>query len=73
LREKVDGHSDTITLIETTKGVLFGAYAVCSWDSSCQWNRDDSMESFILTPMNLHGVGARIFRIWRRQKKVRWM
>jgi hypothetical protein len=63
LHEKVDGHSHTITLIETTKGFIFGGYVVCSWDSSGQWKGDASMESFIFTLKNPHGVGARTFRM----------
>jgi hypothetical protein len=61
--EKVDGHSHTITLIETTKGFIFGGYVVCSWDSSGGWKGDSSMESFIFTLKNPHGVDARTFRM----------
>jgi hypothetical protein len=63
LHGKVDGHSHTITLIETTKGFIFGAYAVCSWHSRDKWQGDESMESFLFTLKNPHGVSARTFRM----------
>jgi hypothetical protein len=65
---KVDGHSHTITLIETTKGYIFGAYVVCPWDSILGWKGDDTMESFLFTLKNPHNVSARKFRIVPAQK-----
>jgi hypothetical protein len=60
---KVDGHSHTITLIETTKGYIFGAYVVCPWDSVANWKGDDTMESFLFTLKNPHNISARKFRM----------
>jgi hypothetical protein len=58
---KVDGHSHTITLIETTKGFVFGAYVACLWDSSGEWKADKSRESFLFTVTNPHNLPARKF------------
>jgi hypothetical protein len=34
LHQKVDGHSHTAMIVETTKGFIFGGYMACVWDSS---------------------------------------
>jgi hypothetical protein len=66
--DKVDGHSHTITLIETTKGYTFGAYLVCPWHSVVGWKGDDTMKSFLFTLKNPHNVSARTFRMVSAQK-----
>jgi hypothetical protein len=78
---KVDGHSNTVTIIETTKGFIFGGYMKCGWDSSNSWKTDDSQTSFLFTskiphigypshPLASHvGVGAEAFAHTRRKTR----
>jgi hypothetical protein len=55
----VDGHSNTVTIIETTKGFIFGGFMKCVWDSSNSWKADDSQKSFLFTMKNPHSIPAR--------------
>jgi hypothetical protein len=61
LHPKVDGHSHTITLVESADGYVFGAYVTCVWDSSGVWRGDASMESFVFTLMNPHNLSPMRF------------
>ncbi|KAF2069144.1 hypothetical protein CYY_009536 [Polysphondylium violaceum] len=49
-----DGKGATITLIETTKGDVFGGYNSQSWNSDNKWYGDD--KCFIFTLVNKHGI-----------------
>jgi hypothetical protein len=66
--KKVDGHSHTITIIETTKGFIFGGYTPCEWDSSGSWKSDNSMKRFIFTLKNPHNIPARKFSLKPQRK-----
>jgi hypothetical protein len=68
LQGKVDGHGHTITLIETAKGFVFGAYVVCPWDSRKGWQGDDSLQTFLFTLKNPHNIGSRTFKMISGQK-----
>jgi hypothetical protein len=61
LHQRIDGHSHTLTIIETTKGFIFGGYIACEWDSSGQWKCDDSLKSFLFTLKNPHHLSSRTF------------
>jgi hypothetical protein len=63
LHQKVDGHSHTVTIVETTKGFIFGGYMACVWDSSHSWKNDESQTSFLFTLRNPHNLASRIFRL----------
>jgi hypothetical protein len=65
---KVDGHSNTITLVETTEGFIFGGYTPCQWDSSDTWKADESHRSFLFTLKNPHNIPARTFLMKPEQK-----
>jgi hypothetical protein len=57
-----DGHSDTITLIRTTKDFIFGGYTPLSWDSTTNdYKTDASNRSFVFTIKNPHSFGCRKF------------
>jgi hypothetical protein len=47
-----DGHANTITLILTTKGFIFGGFTPLEWDSSSGWKVDNSRNSFLFTVKN---------------------
>jgi hypothetical protein len=68
LHEKVDGHSNTITFVETTKGFIFGAFTPCMWDSSDTWKCDNSLKSFLFTLKNPHNIAARKFALKAEEK-----
>jgi hypothetical protein len=59
--QKVDGHSNTLTFVETTKGFIFGGYMPCSFASSGGWKGDDSLKSFLFTLKNPHNIPAHKF------------
>jgi hypothetical protein len=65
---RVDGHSHTIILIETTKGYIFGSYIVCCWDSSNSWKGDNSVQSFIFTLKNPHNLSPHKFPLKAEMK-----
>jgi hypothetical protein len=54
MHKRIDGHSHTLLVIETTKGDIFGSYNHCCWDSSNSWKVDESHQSFIFTLKNPH-------------------
>jgi hypothetical protein len=65
----VDGHSHTLTLIETTRGYIFGCYIVCCNDSSNSWKTDDSLKSFIFTLKNPHKLSPHKFPLKADRKQ----
>jgi hypothetical protein len=65
--QRVDGHSHTVTIVETTKGFVFGGYMVCQWDSSNSWKSDESMRSFLFTLKNPHNLAPRIFSLCQKE------
>jgi hypothetical protein len=58
---KCDGKSNTLTVIETTKGFVFGGFAAVSWDSSGSYKPDSSQKSFLFTVKNPRGSDGRKF------------
>jgi hypothetical protein len=60
---KCDGCVNTVTIIETTKGYIFGGFTRIGWDSSNSYQRDDSGESFLFTIRNPHNISARKFSL----------
>jgi hypothetical protein len=59
---KCDSHSNTILLIETTKGYIFGGFTLVSWDSSSGTYKPDSTQrSFLFTVKNPRGTEGRKF------------
>jgi hypothetical protein len=60
---KCDGCVNTITIIETTKGYLFGGFTTIGWDSNNSYKRDDRRESFLFTIRNPHNISSRKFAL----------
>jgi hypothetical protein len=51
---KCDGISNTVTIILTTEGFIFGGFTPLAWDSSNQWKPDTSGQSFVFSVKNPH-------------------
>lgn len=64
---KCDGYKNTITIIQTKKGNIFGGDSPCVWDSN-GLKRDESGTSFIVTLKNPHLRDPRIFRLRANHK-----
>jgi hypothetical protein len=60
---KCDHQSHTITIVETTKGMIFGGYTPISWDSTNTYKQDDSLKSFIFTLKNGRNTEPRKFSL----------
>jgi hypothetical protein len=76
--DRCDGHANTLTLIEDTKGNIFGGFTPLEWESR-EWNGEDgkenscckadpSLKSFIFTLKNPHNVPARRFALKAERK-----
>jgi hypothetical protein len=46
---RCDGHANTLTIILTTKGYVFGGFSPISWDSSNAYKADMTKESFLFS------------------------
>jgi hypothetical protein len=66
---RCDGHANTLTLIEDTKGNIFGGFTPVEWDSE-DWHHkaDPSLKSFLFTLKNPHNVPARTFALKAEKK-----
>jgi hypothetical protein len=51
---KCDGKSNTITIILTTVGFIFGGLTPITWDSSNSWKTDARGQSFLFSVKNPH-------------------
>jgi hypothetical protein len=75
---RCDGHANTLTLIEDTKGNIFGVFTPVEWESR-DWNgkskakdnrykADRSLKSFLFTLKNPHNFPARKFALKAKEK-----
>jgi hypothetical protein len=53
---RCDDKPFTITIIETTKGFIFGGYTPIAWSNDGRYKCDDSLTSFIFTLKNGHNT-----------------
>jgi hypothetical protein len=61
---KCDGQSNTLTLIETTKGFIFGGFTPLAWDSTTSgYKSDSSQKSFLFTLKNAGNIEPRKFKL----------
>jgi hypothetical protein len=65
---RCDGHANTLTLIFGTDGNVFGGFTPVEWKSSFEYQGDDSLQSFLFTLRNPHGVPARKFALKEEQR-----
>jgi hypothetical protein len=57
-----NGHPNTITLILSKNGSVFGGFTPLAWSSRNTYTMDPSGKSFLFTINNPHNLPARIFR-----------
>jgi hypothetical protein len=60
--ERCDGHPNTVTLILSDNGCVFGGYTPVAWNSRSLYVSDPSLESFLFTLQNPHNLPPRIFK-----------
>jgi hypothetical protein len=60
---KCDGQSNTLTLIETTKGFIFDGFTPLVWDSTICWKSDSPQQSFVFTLKNAGNIEPRKFKL----------
>jgi hypothetical protein len=61
---KCDNESNTLTLIETTKGFIFGGFTPLVWDSTTNgYKSDNSQKSFLFTLKNAGNIQPRTFKL----------
>jgi hypothetical protein len=58
---RCNGHPDTVTLILSTDGWIFGGYTPLAWSSAGGYRSDATLQSFLFTIKNPHNLSARIF------------
>jgi hypothetical protein len=58
-----DGQSNTITIILTNKGFIFGGFSSLAWDSSGQWKADNARKSFVFSIRNPHNITDKKFSL----------
>jgi hypothetical protein len=59
--KKCDGHANTVTVIETTKGFVFGGYTPLTWKSGGHDNSDLMEKTFLFTVVNPHMIEPQKF------------
>jgi hypothetical protein len=59
--EKCDGRANTLAVIETTKGFVFGGFTPVAWASNKSWESDSSQKTFLFTVRNPRGSEGRKF------------
>jgi hypothetical protein len=66
---RCDGRAPTLTLIEDTKGNIFGGFTPVEWDSeNSNGKADPSLKSFLFTLKNPHNFPARKFALKAKKK-----
>jgi hypothetical protein len=60
---KCDNQSNTLTIIETTTGFIFGGFTPAAWDSSGGYKSDNSQTSFLFSLKNPRNSSPQRFRL----------
>jgi hypothetical protein len=69
---KCDNESNTLTLIETTKGFIFGGFTPLVWDSATNgYKSDNSQKSFVFTLKNAGNIEPRTFKLSNGSNAIR--
>jgi hypothetical protein len=58
-----DGHPNTVTVILTMNGNIFGGFTPIAWNSNEEWEADDSQRSFLFTVKDESGRPPTAFPI----------
>jgi hypothetical protein len=67
---KCNNHRNTVTIILTTNGSIFGGFTPCPWDSTDGQKADPQRESFLFTIKNPHGIEARKFPLVKKRNAI---
>jgi hypothetical protein len=67
---RCNNHPNTISLILSKNGCIFGGFTALTWSSRNAWVPDPSQKSFIFTLMNPHNMAARIFKQKQADKAI---
>jgi hypothetical protein len=60
---KCNNQSNTLTIIETTQGFIFGGFTPTAWDSSRSYKSDTSQTSFLFSLKNPRNSSPQRFRL----------
>jgi hypothetical protein len=69
---RCDGRPNTLTLIHSKNGNIFGGFTPCEWESpayGCTYKYDEAGRSFLFTVKNPHGIAPRKFELRPEQKR----
>jgi hypothetical protein len=58
---KCDSQTNTITIILTTDGFIFGGFTPIAWDSNKSWKPDNTGNSFVFSVKNPHNIKFKMF------------
>jgi hypothetical protein len=67
---KCDEQSNTLTIILTTAGYVFGGFTPIAWDSSSSYKPDDTGKSFLFSLTNPRNSEPKIFPISRASHSI---
>jgi hypothetical protein len=65
-----DGYGDTVTIILTDNGCIFGGYSPCVWGSATGYVADSRLASFLFTIKNVHNLPPRVFKLMYSDKAI---
>jgi hypothetical protein len=68
--EKCDNQTNTLTLIETTKGFIFDGFTPIPWDSSSGYKLDNSGKSFLFSLKNPRNNEPRKFMLMNERHAI---
>jgi hypothetical protein len=68
--DRCNGHSNTVTLVSSSKGWIFGGYTPLPWSSREGASSDPSLRSCIFTIKNPHNLAPRIFKLKQQENAI---
>jgi hypothetical protein len=68
---RCNGHANTVSLISSTNGCIFGGYSPLPWSSEKTSVSDPNLKSFIFTIKNPHDLPAQIFEQVQEMHAIR--
>jgi hypothetical protein len=67
---RCDGHPNTVTLVLSTTGCIFGGYTPLAWSFEGGSVSDPSLDSFLFTIKNPHNLPPRIFKLKQAKNAI---
>jgi hypothetical protein len=68
--DRCDGHPNTVTLISSTNGYVFGGYTPLAWSSRAKAVPDHRLRSFIFTITNPPNLPPQIFKLKQAENAI---